>query len=331
MKPKILPLALAMLIVIQACASPIPQPSQLPIASVTPTNRPANTPIPLQTDVPTNTPLPPLPDFSEHLYFEFGGGADEDCYERGDAPKIDGAIQIDFYAQRRGTLCVYDVPVAQAFHISLTSPDGGASLEGDFEITDSPDGLKVIWMGHEKQETFNEIYLYDDGVTADIRFRLWWAGGLPGGDWKAEVAWDGGEATGLFNVPVSQQAEIYLLDPHSSDEILLSDALYSSCHPANDVGKPSIGGSNFPPAKLVYLLVYQKIPDGGGLTQKVEQQAVLADGVGKFETTLTESLSQGGQYWVIAGTSPDFVDSNTEESMLDSANVGNAIDCFIVP
>jgi hypothetical protein len=324
MKPNTRWAGLVLFLLIQACGASNLDPSPLPPTSI------ESSPTPLKIPTVTIT-MPPLPDFSSHLYFQFGGGADEACYEGDTSPKIDGEVQIDYLVQRKGTLCAYGVPLEKPFYVSLTSPDGETRLEGNFKITDSSDGQKFVWVGHENEENYNEIYLDDNTNTATIRFRLWWAGRLPSGDWKAQVNWQGGEASGVFKVPAYQQPEIYFLDSRSGKDILLSSALYSACHHANDSKNISIGGSNFPSAGLIYLLVYQKIPENGWLTEKVEEQVVPADGTGKFETVLTVSPLPDGEFWVIAGNSSDFVDSNIEESMADFNKIGNAIDCFHVP
>jgi hypothetical protein len=304
MKLKILPLALVMLILIQACGSPNPQPAEPPYT------------------MPIITPSPSLPDFSSHLYFAFGGGGDGDC---------DPVVEIGYFSQRGGTLCVYDLPLGIVFHISLISPDGKTSLEGDFKVMDSSDGPQVIWVGHEMEEHYAEIRSLDsEHNTAIVRYGLWWAGGLPTGEWEARVSWDGHETNDILNVHASQEPEIYFVDPRSGKDIFLSSTPYHTCHRTNDSQNISIGGNNFPPSGLIYLLVYQKTPENGWLTEKVAQQAVVTNSTGKFEAALAEALSPG-EYVVIAGTSSDFVDSNIEESMLDPEKIGNAIDCFIVP
>jgi hypothetical protein len=289
------------------------------------------TPEPSPTAVET---LPPLPDFSTHLWFDFGGGGEGfTCGHVEPYPEILGYVEISSYSFRSSYICISKVPLGQTFHVTLTSPDGKIQLDGEFQLTNSPESPQVIWVGHEHEYAYSYIVLENDSVADFVRLHPRWAGNLPTGDWDAQVSWDEVAATGTFTVPTDRLPEIFVLDSRSNTELLPSAELNRQCYIAEDVTEVRVGGMHFLPDQLIYLLVYRDVPEAvqGQMKQKVNQQLVKADETGQFEVALPGPFLPDIVYWMIAGSRPDFVQSDIEESLAPITDFENATDCLIVP
>jgi hypothetical protein len=221
----------------------------------------------------------------------------------------------------------------KTFQITLTSPDGTIHLDGEFQFTNSPDDPQVIWLGHESDYAYAYVVVENDSVADFVRLHPRWPGNLPTGDWNAQVSWDEVVATGTFTVPTDQLPEIYALDSRSNTDLLPSAELSRQCYIAQDSTEVRVGGRHFLPEQLIYLLVYRDVPEAvqRQMKQKVSQQLIKADESGQFEAALPGPFISGVVYWMIAGSSPDFVQSDIEESLAPLTNFENATDCFIVP
>jgi hypothetical protein len=312
-----------------SCSISEPQPEP----SVEPSIEPY---IPPVTDVsPTNTPLPPLPDFDQLLWFGgAGGGYAWTCPDffsyTGPSPAAQGGLSFASTnansmafqnLPRLAYLCLWGFPADKPFKVSLISPDGSHSLNGDFSVSvDSTGDQILIWDNREAEDSY--MTNPGNGLAAEIDF--WWPGNLQGGIWKIDVTWQGGSITGDFDAGDKSLPEISLEDPGVEGQVL------PVCHSVASRSDFFAIGESFPVNSQAYILLYEPFP----LFQKgmdrnyqlVWKDSVITDGNGSFRSRLSYDIEPGVTYQLIAVT-----DSNISIShQLFSDTIG-AVDCFSVP
>jgi hypothetical protein len=279
---------------------------------------------------PTST-LPPLPDFPSTLFFSPGGGEDIPyCARFGDMPipAVYGeAFTPSVGGMRAAMLCLRGFPAQTPLHVTMLSPEGDVTLEGDFMADYRADSWQMIWMGHYEEEYFSRFL--EDGTIMELH--LWWPGDLPSGTWQVHVGWDGGETYGTFGTPEKQSPQLFLFDPRYRNEMLISLHGYiMACHRLANNYEFNILGESYYPNVPVYILVYED-NEGYDVSDRLVFSTVLyTDEAGKFWAGLPSQFETGKQYLLIGIT--DLNAPLTDEwGLLNYETIGSAIDCFVVP
>lgn len=295
--------------------SPTQKPPNSPTLFPTqkPTNAPIKAPTKKSTAIPTNTPLPPLPNFDEVLSFGGGAGggtvAKDYCQSHflGEIPASYGGTSSSF--GEIAYLCLWGIPLDVVFQVKLISPNAKNTLVSNFKALSS--NTTVAWSGHISEEHDSVVYL--ENGSSMIVISPWWPHELPSGFWRIQVTWNGNEINGTFNASgnnVSMKPSITTSDPRIWTEILPSGVLeHTLIHPAF-VGQ--VYGRGFSSNSLVYVLAYSDEQTGNynptfeKFTYKTGI-SVITDLNGNFIASLPDNLDKNRLHILLGITDPNAV------------------------
>ncbi len=321
---------------------------------------------PAQTRIPTTIPteaatLPPLPDLMQEInIFGVGAGGGEpesSLCEQFSLPSASSAIggttyfterpADDFwwltypYTQfpRHAELCISGIPRDQLVTVTLTSSDQSTTLSAIIKITDDPESpgdLVVMQQSSPQNRLVDGAAREIGGSLVEASISLWWAGGLPNGNWRIGVRWGSHEMYGEFSANARSLPEISLSDPESSRTLFFTKPVAATCHWAPPVGPYVLLAEGFPANSEAIVLIYHAISIRfqGGTDMEFERQLPLrTNELGSAEVMLP-SVFRAGQAYFVFSTAPG---AHSAEEMLDLngrldyPKIANAMDCFVMP
>jgi hypothetical protein len=355
---------------LEATLTPFLPESPDSVFTLTPYIQPADTLALTPISPATNTPLPPGPDFDQILFFGYaGGGSAGECanFTLRSMPSVIGGTTyptgpVDFQSYsgvgpgfeypRHAELCLGGIPKDEIVSIKLTSPDQTVILNSSIIVMDRKFGsnyLVVKWLDYPadwaehnqniQMNSFASRQIVDGAETGSIlvSLKIWWAGALPGGTWKAEASWPGQSVYGDFHADPRHLPEISLSDPAFNSKLFPSiNSFYPyTCRPAQHAQPFSAIVEAFPPNTPVHVLVYQAVQVG--MNQQlfiVYQTAILTDDHGMGRVNLPVNFDGGTKYYLLGVADPSAklaVDAIERTNVFNFTSIANAMDCFIIP
>ena len=243
------------------------------------------------------------------------------------------------------------IPKDEIVSIKLTSPDQTVTLNSAFKVVDSKFGSAYLvvkrldypadWAEDSQNIQLNSFasrQIVDGAANGPIvvSLKMWWAGALPGGTWKAEASWLGQSIYGDYFAEPRHLPEISLNDPAFNSRLLPSinsDYPYT-CRPAQHAQPFSAVVEAFPPNTTVHVLVYQAVQNGWDQNLSIAYQtAVLTDDHGMGQVNFPVNFDVGTKYYLFGVADPSAklaVDTSQTTKRVNFTSIANAMDCFIV-